>query len=128
MKNIPDAAQAAQFDQYVQYWQRVLSLHGWRIERVNKVARGAMACVDFDEGARLATYKLGDFGATPIDAESLCKTALHEVLHVFLHDLIQGAADSRASDDHLEALEHNVINVLERILYVHIQSDGPGIH
>lgn len=117
MKNIPDTEQAEEFDRYVKYWQEVLSLYGWRIERVNKVARGAMACVDFDEGARLATYKLGDFGATPIDAESLSKTALHEVLHVFLHDLIQGAADSRSSDEHLEALEHNVINVLEKVLH-----------
>lgn len=117
MKNIPTPEQAEEFDQYIRHWQTVLSLQGWRIERVNKVARGAMACVDFEEGARLATYKLGDFGATPIDADSLSKTALHEVLHVFLHDLIQGAADNRSGEEHLEALEHNVINVLEKVLH-----------
>lgn len=117
MKNIPDAEQAAEFDRHVAFWQQVLSLQNWRIERVKKVAKDAMASVDFDDGAKLATYRLGDFGATEINAESLNKTALHELLHVLLHDLLNGATDSRTTNDQLEALEHGVINVLEKVLY-----------
>jgi len=40
--------------------------------------------VEFNQAARLATYRLGDFGAEKITPESLDKTALHELLHVFL--------------------------------------------
>jgi hypothetical protein len=117
MKNIPDAQQAEEFDRYIQHWQQVLSLNSWRIERVKKPAKDAMASVACDQEAKLATYRLGDFGATEINSESLSKTALHEILHVFLHDLIAGAQDSRTSDEHLSALEHGVINVLEKVLY-----------
>ena len=117
MKNIPNQAQIAEFDKYVTEWQSFLSLGDWRLERGIKVAKNAMASVEFDVPARLATYRIGDFGAEAITPESLSKTALHEVLHVFLHDLISVASDSRASDEQLESAEHRVINVLEKVLY-----------
>lgn len=117
MKNLPDSEQAVQFDQYIEYWQQYLSLQNWRIERVRKPAKDAMASISFDDGAKLATYRLGDFGGTEINSESLSKTALHEILHVLLHDLIAGAADGRCNDEQLDALEHAVINVLEKVLY-----------
>lgn len=117
MKNVPDATQAAEFDQYIQYWQTFLSLGNWRIERGRKPAKDAMATVEFDVCAKLATYRLGDFGGSEITSESLSKTALHEILHVLLQDFMVGARDPRTSDDQLEALEHGVINVLEKVLY-----------
>ena len=117
MKNIPNQAQIAKFDNYVTKWQSFLSLGDWRLERGSKIAKNAMASVEFDVPARLATYRIGDFGAETITDESLSKTALHEVLHVFLHDLISVASDSRASDEQLESAEHRVINVLEKVLY-----------
>lgn len=117
MKNIPDAEQADQFDRYIEYWQQCLSLQNWRIERVRKPAKDAMASISFDDGAKLATYRLGDFGGSDITPEMLSKTALHEVLHVLLHDLIEGASDGRCNEEQLEALEHSVINVLEKVLY-----------
>jgi hypothetical protein len=76
------------FAQSVQKWQQVLSLGDWRIEKGMKPAKAAMASVEFNDIARLATYRLGDFGAEKITPDSLDKTALHELLHVFLHDLI----------------------------------------
>lgn len=117
MKNTPTQEQAKQFDEYVAYWQQKLSLGDWRVEKGTKPAKNAMASVEFDVPARLATYRLGDFGAEVINEESLSKTALHEVLHIFLHDLILIASDTRATDDQLESAEHRVINVLERVLY-----------
>ncbi len=117
VKNAPNEEQAKLFDQSVQRWQRELSLGDWRIERGGKPARNAMASVEFDNAARLATYRLGDFGAEEITPESLDKTALHELLHVLLHDLVVTSQDRSATDEQLEAVEHRVINVLEKLLW-----------
>lgn len=116
MKNTPSAEQALMFDRAVQKWQTALSLGDWRIERGNKPAKNAMASVEFNPCARLAVYRLGDFGAEDITPQSLERTALHELLHILLHDLIDVASDPRTTDDQLESAEHRVINVLERVL------------
>jgi hypothetical protein len=75
-----------------------------------------MASVECDGAARLATYRLGDFGNEKITPDSLSQTALHETLHVFLHELIAVAQDQKSTPEHLESAEHRVINVLERVL------------
>ena len=116
MPNIPTPKDAEIFAQSVQKWQQVLSLGDWRIERGLKPAKQAMASVEFNEGARLATYRLGDFGAEKITPESLDQTALHELLHVLLHDLMTTAQDPKSSQDEIEAQEHRVINLLEKLL------------
>ena len=115
-KNTPSAEQALLFDQYMTHWQAVLSLGDWRIERGGRAAKNAMASVEINQAARLATYRLGDFGAERITPESLKKTALHECLHLLTFDLIETAADRGAAPEQLEAAEHRVINVLERVL------------
>ena len=105
------------FDTFVAKWQHRLNLGDWRIERGSKPARkGAMATVEFDDGARLATYKLGDFGSEKITPLSLERTAIHELAHIFLHDLITVAQDRGAPADALEAAEHRCINILEKLL------------
>jgi hypothetical protein len=117
MKNPVSPDDAKVFDAFVQKWQQRLSLGDWRIERGRKAAaKGAMATVEFDEPARLVTYKLGDFGAETVNPDSLEKTAIHELLHVFLHDLVAVAQDRGATPEALEAAEHRCINVLERLL------------
>lgn len=116
MPNIPTQEEAQIFAESVKKWQQVLSLGDWRIEKGVKPAKQAMASVEFNETARLAVYRLGDFGAEKITPESLDKTALHELLHVFLHDLIMVATDPKSSDEDIEMQEHRVINLLENIL------------
>ena len=116
MSNIPTPEDAAHFAQSVRKWQQVLNLGDWRIEKGLKPAKNAMASVEFNEGARLATYRLGDFGAEKITPESLDQTALHELLHVFLHDLMTVAQDPRSNPEQLEAEEHRVVNLLEKLL------------
>lgn len=116
VKNAPNEEQTKLFDASVQKWQQTLNLGDWRIERGLKPARNAMATVEFDNCARLAVYRLGDFGAEQITPESLDKTALHELLHILLHDLICTSQDRSATDEQLEAVEHRVINVLEKLL------------
>ena len=116
MSNIPTPEHAELFAKSVKKWQQVLSLGDWRIERGSKPAKAAMASVEFNSAARLATYRLGDFGAEKITPESLDQTALHELLHVFLHDLMTVAQDPKSSQDEVEMQEHRVINLLEKLL------------
>lgn len=116
MANIPTPENAKLFAESVRKWQQVLSLGDWRIEKGIKPAKQAMASVEFNASARLATYRLGDFGAEKITPESLDKTALHELLHVFLHDLMTVAQDPKSSQDEVEMQEHRVINLLENLL------------
>ena len=116
MANIPTPHDAAYFAQSVKKWQQVLSLGDWRIEKGIKPAKAAMASVEFTPTARLAVYRLGDFGAEKITPESLDRTALHELLHIFLHDLMCVATDPKSSDEDIEMQEHRVINLLENLL------------
>jgi hypothetical protein len=123
MPNIPTPEQAELFAQSVRKWQQVLSLGDWRIEKGSKPAKSAMASVEFTPAARLAVYRLGDFGAEKITPESLDRTALHELLHIFLHDLMSVATDPKSSDEDIEMQEHRVINLLENLL----SKDSHGI-
>jgi hypothetical protein len=116
MPNIPTPEHAELFAQSVRKWQQVLSLGDWRIEKGIKPAKAAMASVEFTPDARLAVYRLGDFGAEKITPESIDKTALHELLHIFLHDLMTVAQDASSSDDDKEMQEHRIINLLEHLL------------
>jgi hypothetical protein len=116
MPNIPTSQDAEVFAQSVKKWQQVLSLGDWRIEKGIKSAKSAMASVEFNASARLATYRLGDFGAEKITPESLDQTALHEMLHIFLHDLLVVASDPKSSQDEIEMQEHRVVNLLEKLL------------
>jgi len=116
MSNIPTPEDARFFALCVKKWQEILNLNDWRIEKGLKPAKQAMASVEFNEAARLATYRLGDFGAEKITHESLDCTALHELLHVLLHDLMTAAQDPRSSPELIEKEEHRIINLFERLL------------
>jgi hypothetical protein len=116
MPNIPTPEHAELFAQSVKKWQLLLSLGDWRIEKGMKPAKAAMASVEFNDNARLAVYRLGDFGTEKITKESLDKTALHELLHILLHDLMCVATDPKSSDEDIEMQEHRVINLLENLL------------
>ena len=123
MANIPTPQDAEIFAKSVKKYQLLLSLGDWRIEKGSKPAKAAMASVEFNASARLATYRLGDFGAEKITPESLDKTALHELLHVFLHDLMTVAQDPKSSQDEVEMQEHRIINLLENL----ISKDSHGV-
>ena len=116
MPNIPTPEDTKLFAQSVRKWQQVLSLGDWRIEKGSKAAKAAMASVEFNPTARLATYRLGDFGAEKITPDSLDRTALHELLHIFLYDLMCVATDPKSSDEDREMQEHRIINLLEHLL------------
>jgi hypothetical protein len=115
--NKPSADQAQEFNRWMRYWQVELNLQDWRIEAGKKPAsKGAMADVNCDPAARLAIYRLGDWGSDEINTETLRATALHECLHIFLFDVITTAQDRASTSEQMEVAEHRVINVLERVL------------
>ena len=96
------------FDAYVAKWQRLLNLSDWRIERSTRRCKKNMAEVVFNDEAMLATYSIGqNFGGAEVTADSLERTALHELLHVMLR---------RFRLDQSEANEHQVVNLLEKVL------------
>ena len=97
-----------EFGRYVQKWQRKLNLEHWRIERGVKRPKKSMAEVSFNDEAMLATYRIGEsFGAAEVTADSLERTALHELLHVLLR---------KFKLDQSESNEHEVVNTLEKLL------------
>lgn len=108
------------FEGYVRDWQARLGLQDWRVVRSIKPARRSVMAevVTLDLSARLASYRLGlDFGSTEVNAHSLEQAAVHELLHVLLHELIEAAKQWGETPDALfEGIEHRVINTLERLL------------
>lgn len=116
--NVVTDEHAQQFAAAVVFWADVLGLGDWRII-VSEVRakRAVMAEVfKFDLEQRSATIRLGkDFGPNDVSARALSDTALHEVLHIFMHELITFAQTDSAQTD-IDSSEHRVINVLERVL------------
>ena len=106
------------FATLVHEWQQRLNLMDWRIVQSPKRSRGSCAEVSRrDLAARLATYRIGEnFGAEPVTELTIERTVVHELLHVFLYELVETARDPHASEDALEAAEHRVVNVLEKLL------------
>lgn len=101
-------AQVEEFGRYVKKWQDVLGLQAWRIERGSRRPKKVMAEVTFNDEGMLATYRVGtNFGSSPVTPEALESCALHEVLHIMLR---------KFKLDQSEANEHEVVNMLEKLL------------
>jgi hypothetical protein len=120
----PDAvvkvSDADAFMMFVGDWQEKLNLRDWRIQRSAK-ACGKANMAEINKivmDARMATYTIGaDFGSLPVTGQSVEEVACHEVLHVFLRELIETASESQTvSQETLEGVEHRVINVLVNLL------------
>lgn len=114
----PEAADA--FAMYVKKWQAELNLHDWRIERSTKAASKSNMAEVFKMSLadRLASWRIGaDFGSTPVHDATLEQIACHEVLHIFLKELIETAMESQTvTADALASAEHRVINTLVALL------------
>lgn len=101
------------FDERIRYWQDRLGLNDWRIERGRRKTT-AMASVKVSYGDRMAAYVTGDFGSADV-AKSIDSTALHEVLHVLLAEVIH--VNHATTDEELRAsAEHRVVTTLEKLL------------
>lgn len=118
VRHVVTDEQVAEFEQYVAHWQNVLGLNDWRICRRPQRCATYMAVVDSIEPEhRLARYRVGkDFGGTPVTSYSLSRCALHEVLHIFLYELIHTVKAHGLDGDDCLAQEHRIIHILEPLL------------
>jgi len=117
-KNPVSSADADKFEDYIQQWQTKLNLNDWRIVRSSKRVNGAMAQVSkiYLED-RLVSYKIGsDFGTEGVSDHTLESTAVHELLHVLLYELVELAATPGHTQEQLMSVEHRVVNTLEGLL------------
>jgi hypothetical protein len=114
LPNLLNADQQAEFDRAVIHWQGVLGLNDWRIER-SKIKTRNMAEVRINHVARLATYRVGDWGAAEITPDTISATALHECSHVLLAELKNSVAYG-IEGEALDSAEHRVVHVLEKLL------------
>lgn len=108
----------AAFDLFLIAWQDRLGLHDWRIRRAKKpAAKSNMAEVKIFHRNRLANVYLGDtFGVnTRPTPDTIEATALHELLHVLLAELVN-QTEYGIEGEALESAEHRVIHVLEKLL------------
>lgn len=112
----PDAAE--QYWAHFYNWQKRLGLQSWRLVRSPLAPKGAMAeMARWDRKQRQASARLGlNWKATPVNALTLERTAVHELLHVLLADLIAYAKEPHTSEEDLANIEHGVINTLEELL------------
>ena len=104
----------AYFDARALYWQDKLNLHDWRVERGSRKT-AAMADVKIYVKDRLACYVTGNFGYQPPTPEKIDATALHEMLHVLLADLMH-VMENTEEDVLIRAAEHRVITTIEKLL------------
>jgi hypothetical protein len=103
------------FDLYVRVWRERLGLIDWRVARSRKKTKN-MAEVQCFHKDRLVSYRIGDdFGATPVTSKSIESTALHELLHVLLYELVN-QSECGLEGDALSSAEHRVINALGHLL------------
>jgi hypothetical protein len=113
-------ADVARFDAAVQKWCTLLNLGDWRVERSTKpCSKAHMAEVVRRElPHRLSSYRLNRDWSNEesITPERIDAIALHEVCHIFLHELIAFVGAPGATEEDKEAAEHRVINTLVRLL------------
>jgi hypothetical protein len=111
-------AGVASFQRHLTAWQDRLGLSDWRIVLSSLRAKNAMAEMSkWDWKQRQVTCRIGlNWKATPVTEHSIEQTAVHELLHVMLYELIAYAKESSTKDDDLASIEHRVINTLERLL------------
>jgi DICT domain-containing protein len=117
-KNPVSQEHAQKFALAVAFWADVLGMGDWRIVVADKRStRAAMAEVyKFDMEQRAASIRLGrHFGGIEVTDLELSKTALHEVLHIFLYEYKMFCMTNDSPDDIMSA-EHRLINILERRL------------
>lgn len=113
---VTPAARAA-FELYLRQWQERLGLQDWRVVISDKPTRNAAELYRVDLEARTAVIRLGrDFGAEPVDDATLEDTAVHELLHLLLHELKEFTADPTAKDADRMSAEHRVVHTLVNLL------------
>lgn len=115
------------FRHFVELWQPVLGLNGWRIIVSHKPKSEMMADTIIDLEHFLAHIEVGkSFDPLPMNDETLEGTAVHELTHILLAPLKAAASSKTMSDEEKYAVEEAVVNVLEKLIYEGIRPNGRG--
>ncbi len=111
----------SRFGELLRAWQAKLGLQDWRIVLSPIPAKKSMAEMDkWDWPQRQVTCRVGlDWKSTPVTEGTLEQTAVHELFHVLLYQLIEAARNPQTSDEDLRSIEHSIINKMERLLVPH---------
>jgi hypothetical protein len=106
------------FELHLREWQTRFGLLDWRIFMSPLPAKKVMAQMEnFDWQQRQVSCRLGhDWKSIKVTPITLEQTAVHELLHVLLYELIESAKNNQISDEDLGSVEHRIINILERLL------------
>lgn len=105
------------FENELKYWQNKLGMQDWRIVLSKIPDKHNMASVTRDLASRLAAVKFGvAFGAEELSEKNISSTALHELLHVFLWELITICKKPDLTAEELYSAEHRIIHILENLL------------
>lgn len=100
-------------------WQQRLGLTDWRITRSDMPPNGKTLCEvrDWDFPQRQVSCRLNTNWFTQEPTETAIEqTAVHELLHVLLADVIEYGFTAGAERDSMRTIEHAAINRLERLL------------
>lgn len=105
----------AEFDLYINLWAERLGLDDWDFYRGLGKPKNVMADMVPHYKARYGKYRTGNWTHIAPTSDALEKIACHEVLHVFLAELLVAFNESEDADWQMSA-EHRVINVLTKLL------------
>lgn len=110
-------SQFREAEAYVQAAQHLLGLQAWRIEVTDEPAeKGNDGQIHlYSEDDFIANLRFGA-ALKPWTRPRIAQLVVHELLHPFLHDLIQTATRGRGGDAETTAQGHRIINVLTPIL------------
>ncbi len=113
-------AHRAEFRRHLADWQDRLNLRDWRISLSETRAKPTVLAEVSRRllEDRLATIRLSEVWDenNPPTPELLEEVALHELLHIFLHELLEFAGTPGVNDSDVASQEHRVVITLARLL------------
>jgi len=106
------------FETAVRKWATDLGLRDWEIFIKHEAdAPDALATLSKNSGRTVWIGLAQDWGKThKITKLAMQRTALHEVCHLLLYDLVEAAKERCIKDGEIEELEHKLVYLLENVL------------
>lgn len=102
---------------WVQWFMLQLGQGSWRIVFEIRADRQNYAWAQADPEAKMVKFGLSTVWPQKPTEERLKSSALHEVLHVSVIDLLHHAEHSGAWQDNVTGEQHRLINGIEHIIY-----------
>jgi hypothetical protein len=111
------AEHVREFEGYLVDWLSALNLNDWRAIFDPRPTKNLSEVFGFDRSNKIVRYRLGsDWKYGPVTSHGLRSVALHEALHVRLHDLAIACEEKGNGSTEVEEAEHEVVIVLEKLI------------